>query len=220
MRKWFVNSFIFGFVTWALFNGANAVAYVTSLNVLLPPNFSTFVPPPAGGSYIDPVFGTTIKRISDAANTISADSRLPSVFVETEYPTKSPFNADNSKILLIEFSYFGLYDGATLQRIKPLCCVGNIVAASSEPLWSRTDPNLFYFHPAGSNQLKAYNVTTDLAPAVHTFSEYGSISAQGESEMSYDGDHIVLAGDGHEIFVYTISTLTKVLCSIPLERIQ
>src|ERR1035437_1509349 len=103
MRKWLVDSFILGLVAWLLFHGANAAAYVTNNNVYPPPNYNNgfFVPPAAGGSYIDPVFGTTIKRISDAANTIRADSYPPSPlpWVEAEYSTKSPFNADNSKIL-------------------------------------------------------------------------------------------------------------------------
>src|ERR1035437_7523474 len=154
MRKWLVDSFILGLVAWLLFHGANAAAYVTDKNVYLPPNYNNglFVPPAVGGSYIDPVFGSTITRISDAAHTISADSGKALPWVEAEYPTKSPFNADNSKILLIELSYFGLYDGVTLQRIKPLCCQGAIVSASSEPLWSRTDPNVFYFHPTNPNR--------------------------------------------------------------------
>ncbi len=211
MRKWLVDSFIFGLVAWSLFHGADAAAYLNNQNVYLPPNYYTFVPPAAGGNYIDPVFGTAITRISDAAHTIRADSDPPQFlpWVEAEYSTKSPFNADNSKILLLEFSYFSLYNGVTLQRIKPLCCQGAVVSASSEPLWSRTDPNVFYFHPRNSNQLMTYNVATDVATVLHTFTEYSSIFAQGESEMSYDGDHIVLAGDGHQIFVYTLSTNTK-----------
>jgi len=211
MRRWLVYGFIFGLIAWLLFHGTDAAAYLTDNTVYLPPDYYTFVPPAARSSYIDPVFGTTITRISDAVNTIRADSEsgehLP--WVEAEFSTKSPFNADNSKILLLEFSYFSLYDGVTLQRIKPLCCQGTIVSASSEPLWSRTDPKVFYFHPTDSNQLKMYDVSTDVATVLHTFIEYDFISARGESEMSYDGDHIVLAGDGHEIFVYTISTGTK-----------
>jgi hypothetical protein len=68
---------------------------------------------------------------------------------------------------------------------------------------------VFYFHPANSNQLKSYNVATDIVKIVHTFAEYTSIDAKGESEISYDGDHLVLAGDGHQIFVYRISADTK-----------
>jgi len=204
-----VDAFRVALVTGMLITGVVVEAYVTNNNVLVPPNYLTFVPPAAGSSYVDPVFGTTITRVSDAANTISADNGKPLVYVEAEYSTKSPFNTDNSRMLLLEFSYFSLYDAVTLQRIKPFCCVGPIVAASSEPLWSRTDPNLFYFHPVNSNQLKTYNVATDVVKLLHTFSEYSSITARGESELSYDGDHIVLSGDGHQIFVYTISTDTK-----------
>jgi hypothetical protein len=196
-------------MAWLVTCGTALGAFVTNSNVLFPPNYQTFTPPAVGGNYLDPVFGTTFTRVSDAAQTISADDGQPLSFVGAEYPTKSPFNSDNSKLLLIEFSYFTLYDAVTLQRLKPFCCSGTIIAASSEPLWSRTDPNLFYFHPAGSNQLKTYNVATNVVKLVHTFSEYTSISAKGESELSYDGDHIVLAGDAHQVFVYTISTDTK-----------
>src|SRR5262249_37531833 len=150
-------------------------------NIYTPPNYYSFVPPAAGGSYSDPVFGTTISRISNA----SAQG-VPSV--EGEYSTKSPFNADDSRILLVEFSSFGLYDGSTLSRIQSLPGV----AASSEPLWSRTDPNIFYFHPYNSNQLLSYNIATGAQTVLHTFSEYGSIYSRGESEMSYDGDHLVI----------------------------
>jgi len=198
MRRPVWSRLLFAVFGCVLFCSTIAVAYLVDASIYLPTNYYSFVPPAAGGSYADPVFGTTLTRISDAANL-----GVPSV--EAEYSTKSPFNADNSKILLVEFSQFALYDGVTLQRIKALPAV----SASSEPLWSRTDPNLFYFHTYNSNQLMTYNVATGVQTAVHTFSEYGSIFSQGESEMSYDGDHLVLAGDGRYIFVYTISTNTK-----------
>ena len=207
---------LLGLIFLALFPARYAAAYITNKNVYVPPNYNTFVPPAAGGSYVDPVFGTAITRISDAAHTTRADTGGSLPWIEAEYSTKSPFNEDNSKILLLEFSYFALYDGVTLKRIKPLCCVsGAIVAASSEPLWSRTDPNILYFHPAGTNLLKTYNVATDAVTTIHTFSEYTSISAGGESEMSYDGNHIVLAGEVQgntnytQVFVYTINTDSK-----------
>ena len=206
MRQSFFRSVLIGSVAIVLiFRAVNVFAYTNDSNVYLPPSYYTFVPPAAGGSYADPVFGTTVNRISDAANTLRADTGGILPGVEAEYSTKSPFNADNSKILLLEFSYFALYDGVTLKRIKPL----TPVSASSEPLWSRSDPNIFYFHPNNSNQLKTYNIATDTLTVVHTFSEYGAISGQGESELSYDGDHLVLIGDGHQVFVYTISTDTK-----------
>ena len=33
-------------------------------------------------------------------------------FVSTEYPTASPFNSDNTRLLLQHQGYFGVYDGA------------------------------------------------------------------------------------------------------------
>jgi hypothetical protein len=217
MRRPFWSSWLLGFTTLCLvFRAGTAAAYVTDSNVYLPPNYYTFIPPAVGGSYADPIFGTTITRISNAAITLRADNGAILPWVEAEYSTKSPFNANNSKILLMEFSYFALYDGTTMQRIKPLCCPapgGPNVSSSSEPLWSRTDPNTFYYHPYNGNQLIKYTLGTngnpDTSTIIHSFSEYSAISAQGESEMSYDGDHLVLIGDGHQVFVYTISTNTK-----------
>jgi hypothetical protein len=207
-KKPLSDTFRIVLIAWLIW-GTALEAFVTNSLVLVPPDYLSFIAPSVGSSYVDPVFGTTFTRVSDAAQTSSADDGQPLSFVAAEYSTKSPFNSDNSKLLLIEFSYFALYDAVTRQRVKPFCCSFPIVAASSEPLWSRTDPNLFYFHPAGSNQLMTYNVATNVVKLVRTFSEYSSISAKGESEMSYDGDHIVLSGDGDQIFVYTISTDTK-----------
>jgi hypothetical protein len=44
---------------------------------------------------------------------------------------------------------------------------------------------------------------------VHTFSEYSSISGNGEMDISLDGDHFVFAGNSEFIFVYQISTDKK-----------
>ena len=65
MRKPLAESFIFALVAWLMLDGINAAAYVTSNPVILPPNYFTFVPPAARVSFKDPVFGTTITRLSD-----------------------------------------------------------------------------------------------------------------------------------------------------------
>ena len=53
----------------------------------------------------------------------------------------SPFNSDNSKILLVHQSYFALYDGTgAYLRDLPL-----EINASSEPRWSRTDTTTLYY---------------------------------------------------------------------------
>src|SRR5262245_33133741 len=87
-------------------------AYAADTNIYTPPNYTTFVPPPVGGSYTDPVFGAAIKRISDATKLTRADSGGPLPYVNPEYSSMSPFNQDNTRLILKHFSYYGLYDGA------------------------------------------------------------------------------------------------------------
>ena len=41
---------------------------------MTPPNYNTFLPPLSGGTYVDPVFGTTIKRVTNAILTPNIDS--------------------------------------------------------------------------------------------------------------------------------------------------
>lgn len=168
-----------------------------------PPNYNTFLPPAVLGSYADPVFGTTIKRISNALGTVNADGGGNLTWITDEYATMTPFNHDNSRIILVHQSYFGLYDGSG-------SFIGSLpleINALSEPRWSRSDANVLYYH--SGNKLKSYNVSTLATTTVHTFSEYTSITARGESDISYDGNHFVLAGDDRYVFVYTISTDTK-----------
>jgi hypothetical protein len=64
-----------------------------------------------------------------------------------------------------------------------------------------------YYH--SGNQLKSYDISTGGIGVVHTFSEYSSISGNGEMDISLDGDHFVYVGDGRYVFVYQISTDQK-----------
>jgi uncharacterized protein (TIGR03437 family) len=172
-------------------------------NVHLPVNYGTMQPPANQSSYTDSAYATSIKRVSDALHTPNADSGGMLPWIENEYSTASAFNSDNSRFILVHVSYFGLYDGSG-------GFLGNLpfeISASSEPRWSRMDNNTLYYH--AGNQLKSYNVATSVTSVVHTFSEYTSISGNGEMDMSYDGDHLVYAGDGQYVFLYTISTDRK-----------
>ena len=180
----------------------SAFAQRTDSAKYAPPNYYNLPPPAAGNSYVDPVFGSTIKRMSNSLvepNLSSGSGTLP--FISVEYSTMSPFNSGNSRILGLHFSYFGLYDGSG-RFTKNLN-----VCASCEPRWSRTDPYILYF--ISGNQLKRLDVSTDAVSVVHTFSEYASISGKGESDISADGNHFVFAGDARSVFVYEISTDTK-----------
>ncbi len=194
---------IMGVVLTILLSCSSAPAQVIDKNIYLPPQYQTLAPPAEGASYVDPAFGTSIKRISNALVQPNIDRGGMLTFITDEYSTMSSFNQDNSKILLVFQSYFGLYDGTgAFLKNCPL-----EVSASSEPRWSRTDRDVFYYHRG--NELRSYNTATDKIATLHVFGEYGSISGKGESDISSDGNHFVLVGDDRYIFVYEISSDTK-----------
>ncbi|OFV94292.1 MAG: hypothetical protein A3F68_08825 [Acidobacteria bacterium RIFCSPLOWO2_12_FULL_54_10] len=203
MRKSLLGSLLVGFSIWLLLQPAISAAPVTDSNVYPPPDYYTFQPPGAGSGFTDPVFGTSVKRLSNALGTPNLDAGGNLIFITDEYSTASPFNADNSRILLVYQSYFALYDGSG-NYLKTLPFEIN---SSSEPRWSHTNADILYY--LFVNQLKQYNISTGAMSTVHTFSEYSSISGKGESDISYDGNHFVLVGDNRYVFVYEISTNTK-----------
>jgi hypothetical protein len=180
---------------------APAFAQLSTGGVLLPPNYNTFIPPAVGNVYVDPVFGSTVKRVSNAMATPNVDQGGNLTWIENEYSTTSAFNSDNSKFILLHQSYFALYDGPTgsYNRDLPL-----EINSSSEPRWSRKDNATLYYH--SGNQLKSYNISTGVASVVHTFSQYSAIGGNGEMDISLDGDHFVFAGNSRYVFVYEIST--------------
>jgi hypothetical protein len=167
-----------------------------------PPVYDSFVPPATGASYADQAFGTDIKRLSDAMSMNDSAGAGSVVAIGTEYSTASPFNSNSSRLILLHRSYFALYDGnGGYLADMPF------VAASSEPRWSRREPNVLYY--VTGNTLVRLDVASGMISPVHTFSEYATISGRGESDISRDGDHFVFAGDDRYIFVYEIGTDTK-----------
>ncbi len=186
----------------AAFTGA-AFAQSTATGILSAPDYDTLVPPSIGGTYVDPVFGTTIQRVSNALTTPNADQGGNLTWIENEYSAVSAFNSNNSNFILLHQSYFALYTGAGVYlHDLPL-----EINATSEPRWSRTDNITLYYH--SGNMLKSYNASTGAIAVVHAFSEYISISGNGEMDISLDGDHFVFAGDNRYIFVYQLSTDAK-----------
>src|SRR5262249_1675943 len=148
-----------------------AVAYTTNTSVYIPANYTGFQPPAVGGSYTDAVFGTAVKRISDAMHTPDVGRGGMVQTISQEYSSMTPFNMDNTRLLLQHFSYFALYDGSG-NFIENLYNYG--IRSDTEPRWSRTDPNEFYY--VSGNQFRKFNIGTHTSITVHTFSEYGVIS--------------------------------------------
>ncbi len=194
---------VWGFAWIFVFSVASAFGYVTDNTVRTPPDYLTFQPPAVGGSYADPVFGTSIKRVSSARTTTNADLGGWLEYITDEYSSMTPFNNDNSRLLLQHQSYYGLYDGAgTFLRNLPM-----EINTSSEPRWSRSNPNVIYYLRA--NALKQYDISSGAIATVRAFTEYSAISGKGESDICFDGNHFVLVGDNRYVFVYDIAAGAK-----------
>lgn len=151
----------------------------------------------------------TPKRITDARA-----AGLGSIGVE--YSSMCPFNSDNTRLILMHSQgYVGLYDGEG----KFIRVLAPPIAASSEPRWSRKNPDLFYF--VNGNELWSEQPSNGSRKLIHTFPEYvrftsdhrHGVHGRGESDISEDDDHFVFAGikpgGATEVFVFQISTRAK-----------
>lgn len=122
------------------------------------------------------------------------------------YSTMSPWNSNNTAMLLEHnegnvWLHYG--DGREYMLLPG-------VNASSENLWSRSNPNWFYF--VRGNKLMRFDIGQSSAKAqtlMREFPEYAKISGLGESDISPDGDVFVFAGNDREIFTYRLSTDQK-----------
>lgn len=134
-------------------------------------------------------------------------------WVGTEVSTVSPFNSNNSQLILL-----GSNPGSVLDHF--ILCDGDGVfekdlpiAAWQEPRWSRTEPERLYF--IEGNALVSLKVgMPGTVFTEHVFPEYSTIWGHGESDISLDGEHFALSGtrkdDGtDDVFVYNLLTNKK-----------
>ena len=188
--------------------------------VLSPSNYNTFLPPPMGGAYVDPVFGTTVMRLSDAAKIIGSSGNVNSA-VSNEYSSVNPINADNSLVYLqIALGGKRLYsiNGGLANVPSPDLSFNGKGPLSFQMRWSRTDPNiLYYVEPEiayytgpdvpGPSYIKSINVMTGEIKTLHTFPQYASLYLTS-ANLSPDGDYFPILANGRYAFWYRISTDT------------
>ncbi len=118
--------------------------------------------PAAGQSFVDPQFGTTIRRVSDA-------KAIGKSYVKTMYSTQPAWNADESLLLLLSSGYeHVLYDGKTYQFIRN---ISNEINPSDgeEVMWDNDDPQVLYYAERAAREFYKYNVVTKLKTRLHDF---------------------------------------------------
>jgi len=169
----------------------------------IPVQYKTYAPPVRGGSYADQQYGCTITRLTDAVA-----QRLAGRTAHHRYSTRTPFNSDNTKILL-EDGNGTSFIVDTLGNM--LCAAGTLpFGANDTPLWSNTNPNQLYFQQR--NQLKRVDISrrcSGVVTVLHTFRQFTVLTQiRSKQNLSFDGDHMLIYGDGNFLGVYTISTDT------------
>ncbi|MCG3157568.1 MAG: hypothetical protein DKINENOH_04203 [bacterium] len=166
--------------------------------------------PAKGARYRDPVFGTTILRLTDAT------AQGSDGFI-CYYPKLNPFNADESRILIYrrggEWHVYSIA-GAYLQRAP----VKN-TQTDPQPRWHPTDPNRLYWFDA--NKIMVHDFASGQTSLVHTFPEYQFVTDFDEGNFSRDGRYVGLAGKNwpwstglQEFFLFDLASRQRVGATI------
>ena len=147
-------------------------------------------PPPlpqAGGTFVDPVFGTTIMRVTDQND---------GAFNATQYSYWPSFNKDSTRLYIIAGGQTALYSFDPINfRIsnKRRLFLSNPPAGGvpngEDAIWSGVDPNVMLGHDG--LKIWAYNVATDAYSLVKDFA--GELPAGYIAQMSRSIDDNVFA---------------------------
>ncbi len=189
-------------------------------DVLFPPDYNNLAPPEqVGSTYDDPVFGTTIKRLTKCDD-IAGDV-LGGYFVNSEI---CYFNYNGSYFIAQEndtidsptgeylISTF-LFDGQTGERLKYIgrgsirnwwirWAISDHYTLNGETVYF--DP-VYHFYAYKLNEIRLYDVRDMSYVLLHTFDEYTGLNpAGGEGDLSDDGRFWVLSGDEQDLFVYDL----------------
>ena len=175
---------------------------VVGNGVHLPPRYNSGFgnpyPPPLGESYIDPVFGQRIWRVTDA---IAAGHDLDTV----EYASSQHFNASETMFRVVTMPTGGAWENWFISPQPPFSVLRKVPdigsSTPSDYWWHRTDPDLLYF--IENNRLMVYDYEADAKRVEYTFAGRSAITGNGENRISEDGNRIALfEGRALEIFVY------------------
>lgn len=166
--------------------------------ISLPLEYNSFAPSPWGVTFTDLYYGTKIYRISDALSQFNDP-------VHHEYSTMSPFNKNNTLVLLIQNTN-GFYVADRFGQVIHSTDVVRI-GGQDEPRWSTRFADIFYYHRG--NELLQFDTSSGTSKVLRTFTQFSSINfGGGEGDVSEDGDHLVIVGDNTKAGVYRFSTDT------------
>ncbi len=178
--------------------------------VRMPSDWTTFIPPDAGKTYVDPVFGCAVKRLTNGTlEETLPDGTHPGLM--NYYSTFSPMNATDTMLLV--FSSDGSWrikdiDGKTVVPPAKMPPMNN-----GHPVWDAADGRVFYY--TFQNALYSATVSGNSVrlKALQIFGEYRGIASPDAADLSQDGDHIALVGQNPnntmDIFVWSLRQQEK-----------
>src|SRR5437762_12855556 len=171
--------------------------------VHIPPDWTSFVPPARGVSYVDPVFGCSIVRLTDALHDGVAEHHY--------YATLTPVSANDSKILIVNehgaWFVTDLVGGIVVPVDKMPAINGGTL------LWDATDGDVFYFTKGNSLMKGTIHGKTVKPSLVHLFREYDAVMLPDKTDLSIDGKSFAMRGGTANgklnTYTYNMQTNTK-----------
>src|SRR5437764_5171336 len=156
----------------------------------IPTDWSTFVPPAKGQSYVDSSFGCTVTRITDAS-----------------------FNANDSYLMLAD----GWNRHFVTDLTGNIVVSSSNMPASNDTwfLWDASNASVFYYTNGNSLMKGTISGSSVATTSVRQFSEYPTINFMDETDVSQDGAHVVVIGGDtsgsspENVFVYNLANNTK-----------
>ncbi len=177
----------------------------------VPTDWSTFVPPGKGQSYVDPTFGCTVTRVSDASSEVWDGSHY--IPITEGYATISPFNANDTLLMLTDGYGERFFTDLQGNIVVPK---GNVPGGNNTwYLWDATNSSVFYYTNGNSLMKGTISGSTVTAATVHQFSEYAAINFMDKTDLSQDGQHVVVVGGDtsgaspENVFVYNFAANSK-----------
>jgi len=127
-----------------------------------PMNAGAVAKPTAGGSYVDPAFGTLITRISNAQPAEGTNA-----VIKTTYSTMRGWNADESLIIAWHRGgRYELYDGdKPYTHRKTISFTTYGPSDLEQVIWDATNPLVFYFPAMYNAEPKFFKHTINLSGA-------------------------------------------------------
>ena len=160
---------------------------------------------------IDPSFGTTIRRISDAGN---------GNVIKPMYSTIQAWNTDESYMVLYDQSkgVHQLLDGMNYSFIKNL---DDIRPDDLEQIyWDFNNPDIFFYMDSETSDLIKYSVGSGNKEIIVNLADVtncsGNIGSGNDVQMmSWDSDVIGFRCDNNTAYYYSISTAEVVQFDLP-----